>query len=174
MKPEDLPEDIDGDQDENPYQREGSVYPNPANRGVDLFGLVWREREYWRHWKRVKRDTGRWPFWSAVFHLIIVFGVITNMILFLWARDSQDWSATRCWVLGIFFAILWMVFFTVGRDVIRSYEARLYTEHEEEHSGAHIREGYAQAQRGELIDGTKARNDVQQMKGNWRRQRALK
>jgi hypothetical protein len=34
-----------------------------------------------------------------------------------------------------------VIFFTGGRDVIRRYEAKLYTEHEEGNVGAHIREG---------------------------------
>lgn len=173
MKPEDLPEDIDGNQDDNPYNSNIALYPL-ANRGSGLFSLGWREREYWRHWKRVKHDTGRWPLWSAVFHFIIVLGFITNTIVFVWAKDTQDWSTTRSWVLGIFFGVLWVIFFTGGRDVIRRYEAKLYTEHEEGNVGAHIREGYAQARRGELIDGTQARNDVRQMKETWRKQRALK
>jgi len=132
LKPEDLPEDIDGNQDANPYQRDVSVFPNPANRGVDLLALFWREKEYWRHWKRVKRDTGHWPFWSAAFHLIFVLGIVSNIVLFLWARDSQNWSAPRSWMVGIAFAVLWLVILTIGRDVVRSYEAKLYTEHEEE------------------------------------------
>jgi hypothetical protein len=105
LKPEDLPEDIDGNQDDNPYNSNIALYPL-ANRGSGLFSLGWREREYRRHWKRVKHDTGRWPLWSAVFHFIIVLGFITNTIVFVWAKDTQDWSTTRSWVLGIFFCVL--------------------------------------------------------------------
>jgi hypothetical protein len=119
----------------------------------------------------VKHDTGRRPFWSAVFHFIIVLGFITNTILFFWAKDTQDWSTTRSWVLGIFFATLWMVFFAVGRDVIRKYEAKLYTEHE---LGSHIEEGFRQAQQGKLIEAEQARKDIREMKEDWRRESAYK
>ena len=33
---------------------------------------------------------------------------------------------------------------------------------------AHIEEGYLQAERGELIDGAQARQEIQEMKDNWR------
>jgi hypothetical protein len=106
-------EDIGGNQSDNPYSRG--------------FGFVWQEREYWRHWQRVKRDTGRWPLWSLLFHVIGMLGFVTNVVLFFEARDSQNWSTSHSWVLGIGFLVLWLVFFGFGRAAIRSYEARLYT-----------------------------------------------
>jgi predicted transcriptional regulator len=40
---------------------------------------------------------------------------------------------------------------------------------EERHAlTAHIEEGFLQAERGELIDGTEARREIQGMKDNWR------
>jgi hypothetical protein len=131
MKPEELPEDIDGNQDDNPYNQTVGLYPF-ANRGSGPFSLAWQEREYWRHWKRVKKDTGHWPFWSAAFHVVLLSGVLLNMVLFLSARDSHDWSTGRSWLIGGIFAALWLVFLGVGRDVIRSYEAKLYTTRESE------------------------------------------
>jgi hypothetical protein len=131
MRPEDLPEDIDGNQDDNPYSQDSYLYPY---RGQSYWPLKfwWGEREYWRHWKRVKRDTGRWPFWSAMYHLLFIVLIAINTILFIARRDSQDWSAGKSWLVGIGFALVWFAILVVGRDVIRSYEAKLYTEQEEE------------------------------------------
>ena len=39
---------------------------------------------------------------------------------------------------------------------------------------AHIEEGFLQAERGDLIDGTKARGEIQAMKQIWRQQRLPK
>lgn len=39
---------------------------------------------------------------------------------------------------------------------------------------AHIETGFAQADRGELIDGAQARSEIQEMKDDWRRERASK
>ena len=39
---------------------------------------------------------------------------------------------------------------------------------------AHIEEGFLQAERGDLIDGTKARGEIQAMKEIWRQQRLPK
>jgi hypothetical protein len=38
----------------------------------------------------------------------------------------------------------------------------------------HIEEGYLQAERGELIDGTQARRELQAMKDNWHQERLPK
>ena len=139
MRPEDLPEDIDGKQENNPYD---NVPYSDANGGYQsifltrifaLPSLLWHEREYWRHWKRVKHDTGRWPFWSAMYHLLFVVLISINMLLFMVRRDAEDWSAPKSWLIGIGFALLWIAILVVGRDVIRQYEAKLYTKHEEDH-----------------------------------------
>jgi hypothetical protein len=39
---------------------------------------------------------------------------------------------------------------------------------------SHIEEGYRQAERGELTDGTEARREIQAMKDNWLQARAIK
>ena len=67
-----------------------------------------------------------------MFHVVFVTGMLLNTVLFLWARDSHDWSNERSWVMGAIFATLWLVFLGVGRDVVRSYEAKLYTMREGE------------------------------------------
>ena len=46
-----------------------------------------------------------------------------------------------------------------------------WTEQERQALAAHIEEGFTQAERGELIDGTQARQEIQTMKDNWRRDR---
>ncbi len=112
MPDEERAEDIDGKESENPY-----------SRGL---GVVWQEREYWRHWRRVKKDTGRWPFWSLLLHVIGMLGFVTNVVLFFEARDSQNWGTSRTWMLGMGFLVLWLVFFWFGRAVVRSHEAKLY------------------------------------------------
>lgn len=43
-----------------------------------------------------------------------------------------------------------------------------WTEEERRGLGAHIEEGYLQAERGELIGGAQARGDIQTMKDDWR------
>jgi antitoxin ParD1/3/4 len=43
-----------------------------------------------------------------------------------------------------------------------------WTEEERRALSAHIEEGYQQAERGELIDGDQARNEIQAMKDDWR------
>jgi Arc/MetJ-type ribon-helix-helix transcriptional regulator len=46
-----------------------------------------------------------------------------------------------------------------------------WTEEERQALTAHIEEGYRQADRGELIDGDRAREEIQAMKEVWRNQR---
>jgi hypothetical protein len=118
MRPEELPEDIDGHPAENPYQK-GMAF-------------LWQEREYWRHWKRVKRDTGSWPLLSVLFHVCITAALMANCWLFLALRDSRDWSTSKQWLIGCGFLFLWIITLHAGRELIRRYEAGLYTEHEEE------------------------------------------
>ena len=43
-----------------------------------------------------------------------------------------------------------------------------WTEAERRALSAHIEEGYQQAERGELIDGERARREIQAMKDDWR------
>ena len=43
-----------------------------------------------------------------------------------------------------------------------------WTEEERRALSAHIEEGYLQAERGELIDSTQARREIQAMKDDWR------
>jgi antitoxin ParD1/3/4 len=43
-----------------------------------------------------------------------------------------------------------------------------WTDEERRALSAHIEEGYQQAQRGELIDGTQARREIEAMKEKWR------
>jgi antitoxin ParD1/3/4 len=49
-----------------------------------------------------------------------------------------------------------------------------WTEEERRALSAHIEEGYRQAERGELIDGERARREIQEMKNTWRRQSSSK
>ena len=46
-----------------------------------------------------------------------------------------------------------------------------WTAEERRALSAHIEEGYLQAERGELIDGAKARREIQTMKDGWRSSR---
>jgi hypothetical protein len=62
---------------------------------------------------------------------------------------------------------------TDAEDVLRrALEARdaeeSWTDEERQALSAHIEEGYLQAERGELIDGTQARREIQEMKDGWR------
>jgi Arc/MetJ-type ribon-helix-helix transcriptional regulator len=43
-----------------------------------------------------------------------------------------------------------------------------WTDEERRALSAHIEEGYLQAERGELIDGSQARREIQAMKDDWR------
>jgi Arc/MetJ-type ribon-helix-helix transcriptional regulator len=47
-----------------------------------------------------------------------------------------------------------------------------WTEEERRALSAHIDEGYLQAERGELIDGEQARQEIQAMKEKWRGERS--
>ncbi|MGA8027816.1 MAG: hypothetical protein WB992_11775 [Bryobacteraceae bacterium] len=47
-----------------------------------------------------------------------------------------------------------------------------WTDEERRALSAHIEEGYQQAERGQLIDGTQARRDIEAMKENWREGRS--
>ena len=49
-----------------------------------------------------------------------------------------------------------------------------WTDEERRAVSAHIEEGFLQAERGDLIDGTKARGEIQAMKQIWRQQRLPK
>jgi hypothetical protein len=46
-----------------------------------------------------------------------------------------------------------------------------WTDEERQALSAHVEEGYRQAERGELIDGSQARRDIQAMKDEWRSSR---
>jgi putative addiction module CopG family antidote len=63
--------------------------------------------------------------------------------------------------------------YTNAEDVLRhALEAQdaeeSWTDEERCALSAHIEEGYQQAGRGQLIDGTRARRDIDVMKENWR------
>ena len=49
-----------------------------------------------------------------------------------------------------------------------------WTEAERHALSSHIEEGYLQAERGELMDGDRARREIQAMKNNWREGRSPK
>jgi Arc/MetJ-type ribon-helix-helix transcriptional regulator len=49
-----------------------------------------------------------------------------------------------------------------------------WTDEERRALSSHIEEGYLQAERGELIDGDRARREIQEMKDNWLQERARK
>lgn len=49
-----------------------------------------------------------------------------------------------------------------------------WTDEERAALSARIEEGYAQAERGESIDGKQARREIQAMKENWRAERSTK
>jgi hypothetical protein len=57
----------------------------------------------------------------------------------------------------------------VLRHALEAQDAEDNWTHEERHAlGAHIEEGYLQAERGELIEGSQARREIQVMKDDWR------
>jgi hypothetical protein len=57
-------------------------------------------------------------------------------------------------------------------DEARFFEAvESWTDEERQTAMSHIEEGFLQAERGELIDGTQARQEIQAMKDDWRQQR---
>ena len=63
--------------------------------------------------------------------------------------------------------------YTGAEDVLRrALQAQdaeeSWTDEERRALSAHIEEGYLQAERGELIDGTQARREIQTMKDDWR------
>jgi hypothetical protein len=60
-------------------------------------------------------------------------------------------------------------------DEARFFEAvESWTDEERQAAMSHIEEGFLQAERGELIDGTQARREIQGMKDNWRQERKPK
>jgi Arc/MetJ-type ribon-helix-helix transcriptional regulator len=66
--------------------------------------------------------------------------------------------------------------YTNAEDVLRrALEAQdaeeTWTDEERRAVSAHIEEGYLQAERGELIDGAQARQEIQAMKDDWRQSR---
>lgn len=69
--------------------------------------------------------------------------------------------------------------YTSPEDVLRrALEAQdaeeSWTDDERRAFSTHIEEGYSQAERGELVDGTQARHEIQEMKQNWHRDRLTK
>jgi Arc/MetJ-type ribon-helix-helix transcriptional regulator len=69
--------------------------------------------------------------------------------------------------------------YTSAEDVLRrALEAQdaeeSWTDEERRALSCHIEEGYLQAERGELIDGTQTRRELQAMKDNWHRERLPK
>ncbi|HEV3200205.1 MAG TPA: hypothetical protein VGZ73_20010 [Bryobacteraceae bacterium] len=66
--------------------------------------------------------------------------------------------------------------YTSVEDVLRrALEAQdaeeSWTDEERRALSAHIEEGYRQAERGELVDSTQARREIQAMKDTWRQER---
>ena len=60
-------------------------------------------------------------------------------------------------------------------DEARFFEAvESWTDEERQAAMSHIEEGFLQAECGELINGTQARRDIQEMKNNWRQERSPK
>jgi hypothetical protein len=57
---------------------------------------------------------------------------MVNFWLFFSWRDSQDWSVSRQWLVGLGFSVMWVVVIYCGRALIRRYEAKLYGAREEE------------------------------------------
>jgi len=49
-----------------------------------------------------------------------------------------------------------------------------WTDEERQALSAHIEKGYLQAERGDLIDGSEARRDIQEMKDSWRQKHSPK
>jgi len=69
--------------------------------------------------------------------------------------------------------------YTSAEDVLRrALEAQdaeeSWTDEERRALSSHIEEGYLQAQRGELIEGAKARREIHALKDNWREGRSPK
>ena len=69
--------------------------------------------------------------------------------------------------------------YTSAEDVLRrALEAQdaeeSWTDEERSALSAHVEEGYLQAERGELTDGTQAQRDIEAMKDNWHRERSSK
>jgi len=69
--------------------------------------------------------------------------------------------------------------YTSVEDVLRrALEAQdaveRWTDEERRALSAHIDEGYLQAERGELIDSTRARREIQSMKENWHQEHSPK
>jgi Arc/MetJ-type ribon-helix-helix transcriptional regulator len=69
--------------------------------------------------------------------------------------------------------------YTSPEDVLRrALEAQdaeeNWSDEERRALSTHIEEGYLQAERGELVEGTQARRDIQEMKQNWHRDRLSK
>lgn len=57
----------------------------------------------------------------------------------------------------------------VLRSALQSQDAEeSWTEEERQALSAHIEEGYLQAERGQLIDGAQAQQEIQTMKNGWR------
>jgi predicted transcriptional regulator len=60
-------------------------------------------------------------------------------------------------------------------DEARCFEAvESWTDEERQAAMAHIEEGFLQAKRGDLIDGTQARREIQGMKDTWLQERSPK
>jgi len=55
-----------------------------------------------------------------------------NTILFVACRKLADESASESGLIFVTFVVLGSVIFFIGRGVIRGYEAKLYTPHEED------------------------------------------
>ncbi|HUA18601.1 MAG TPA: hypothetical protein VMB25_07645 [Bryobacteraceae bacterium] len=67
--------------------------------------------------------------------------------------------------------------YTSVEDVLRrALEAQdaeeSWTEEERRALSEHIEEGYLESERGDLIDGVRARREIQDMKANWRHARS--
>jgi hypothetical protein len=124
MFKEERDEDIDGNSAENPYR-------DQVRFGGRGFAFLWEQREYWRHWSKVKRQTGRWPIWSALFHMGVAAGLAINIWLFFSWQDSENWLS-RQWLVGLGFAVMWVIVISCGRELVRRYEAKLYDAREEE------------------------------------------
>jgi Arc/MetJ-type ribon-helix-helix transcriptional regulator len=63
----------------------------------------------------------------------------------------------------------------VFRRALQAQDAmESWTDEERQALASHIEEGFSQAERGELIDGDKARREIQVMKDKWHQERTSK
>jgi hypothetical protein len=115
------PAEVQDEQDEwgDSGSEEEPIYIPPGKTyATNLGSTIDYEKFKLRNWKLFRKHRGQWPLFSIVFHYLSLAGMLANTIAFFWARDQNDWSTSRSWLVGGVLVVVWGGFFVGGQKLM--------------------------------------------------------